>query len=361
MTPTPPHPDDDNCPASPADHPPPDGGVVRLTSKDIGRLVGVSQATVSNAINRPHLVAPATLAAIERVMADHGYSVNSSARALKSGIGKALGVVVLDVANPFWGEVVKGIETVTAPGRIPLIIGSSNEDAETESAIFQSFESQGVRGILVAPTPSNLPLLRRFRAKGIQVVLLDSEDPQGEFPSISLDHAAGAELAAAYLRDGGHREVALVNGSPEISWCASRSRGFHAGFAGIADARIHEISRSAMTVEEGRQSVDVLLDLLKQQSPITAVFCTNDMLALGVLKGLHERGIAVPGDLSVVGYDDAVFAELLSPGLTTVHQNATAIGRAAALLMTLDADGPQLPEPLQPPHLVVRGSARSLR
>ena len=134
---------------------------MRLTSKDIGRLVGVSQATVSNAINRPHLVAPATLAAIERVMADHGYSVNSSARALKSGIGKALGVVVLDAANPFWGEVVKGIETVTAPGRIPLIIGSSNEDAETESAIFQSFESQGVRGILVAPTPSNLPLLRR--------------------------------------------------------------------------------------------------------------------------------------------------------------------------------------------------------
>lgn len=329
----------------------------RLTSKDIAKLVGVSQATVSNAINRPHLVAPKTREEIVRIMAASGYSVNSSARALKSGIGQAIGVVVLDVANPFWGEVVKGIETVTAPGQTPLIIGSSNEDAQTERRILESFESQGVRGILIAPTHANLPILRRFQAKGIRVVLLDRDDPQGEFPSMSLDHAAGAATAARFLLEGGHRRMALVNGSSEISWCSSRSRGFHAECARVAAARVREFNMAAMTVGEGLRSVPALLAIAPA---VTAVFCANDMLALGVLKGLAQRGIEVPGAISVVGYDDAMFSELLSPGLTTVRQSAAAIGRQAGLLMTSGDADKAGPAALPQPQLVVRGSARAL-
>ncbi|MFT4265900.1 MAG: LacI family DNA-binding transcriptional regulator [Xenophilus sp.] len=329
----------------------------RLTSRDIARLAGVSQATVSNAINRPHLVAESTLAQIVELMARSGYVVNSSARTLKSGIGQALGVVVLDVANPFWGEVVKGIESVAAPGQIPLVIGSSNEDPRTERQILESFESQGVRGILIAPTSANLPLLRRLQAQGIRVVLLDRDDPDGEFPSMSLDHAAGAALAARFLREAGHLRVAVVNGSHEISWCASRSRGFHAEYAHEPRARLHELRMSAMSAEEGLRSVPRLLALRPR---VTAVFCANDMLALGVLKGLARQGVRVPEEVSVAGYDDAVFAELLSPALTTVQQSAAAIGREAAALMT-DAAMDPAPRPGLPlPRLVVRQSVRRL-
>lgn len=330
------------------------GGLKPLTSKDIARLVGVSQATVSNALNRPHLVAAKTRAEIERIMMASGYSVNSSARALKSGIGHAIGMVVLDVANPFWGAVIKGVEAVTAPGLIPLIIGSSNEDAATERQILESFASQGVRGILIAPTHANLPTLRRLQDRGIKVVLLDRDDPQGEFPSMSLDHAAGAAIAARHLLERGHRNVAIVNGSLQLSWCASRSSGFRAACAGVAETQVREINMQAMTVEEGLASVAQLLAL---DCAPTAVFCANDMLALGVMKGLAQRGIGVPGDMSVVGYDNAMFSELLSPGLTTVGQSAAAIGRAAALLMTRDEVEP---ETLPQPELIVRGSTRAL-
>ncbi|KAF1044564.1 MAG: HTH-type transcriptional repressor CytR [Xylophilus sp.] len=290
-------------------------------------------------------------------MSASGYSVNSTARALKSGIGQAIGVVVLDVANPFWGEVIKGVETVTSAGQIPLIIGSSNEDAGTERRILESFESQGVRGVLVAPTHANLPTLRRFQAKGIKVVLLDKEDPEGEFPSMSLDHAAGAATAARFLLDGGHRRFALVNGSPDISWCSSRSRGFHAECGGVAGAVVQEFNMSAMTVEEGWRSVSLLLAV---EPAVTAVFCANDMLALGVLKGLAQRGIEVPRQMSVVGYDDAMFSELLSPGLTTVRQSAADIGRQAGLLIAPEFAPAEERGVLPHPRLVVRGSARAL-
>lgn len=330
----------------------------RLTSKDIARLAGVSQATVSNAINRPHLVAEKTRLQIIDLMASCGYVVNNFARTLKSGIGQALGVVVLDVANPFWGEVVKGVETVTAPGQIPLIIGSSNEDPLTERQILESFESQGVRGILIAPTNANLPLLRRLQAQGTRVVLLDRDDPGGEFPSMSLDHAAGASLAARFLIDSGHRRLAVVNGSHEISWCASRSRGFGQACAGHGGVTVREIRMQSMTVEEGLRAAPRLLAL---RPAVSAVFCANDMLALGVLKGMARQGVRVPQDISIIGYDDAVFAELLSPALTTVRQSAASIGREAAGLIAGAFDGNSQRAPrdgLPQPTLVVRASVR---
>ena len=325
----------------------------RLTSRDIARLAGVSQATVSNAINRPHLLAEHTRTQVLELMRRAGYVVNNPARALKSGVGQALGVVVLDVTNPFWGEVIQGVESVTGPQQTPLLIGSSNEHAPTERRILESFEAQRVRGILVAPTQANLPLLRRLQAQGTRIVLLDHDDPEESLPSLSLDHAAGAALAAQHLRAAGHLRVALVNGAHQIAWCASRSQGFHAAWGRPHAGGVHELQMQAMTLDQGLQAVPRLLALHPR---VTAVFCANDMLALGVLKGLAQHGVAVPGDLSVVGYDDMVFAELLAPALTTVRQPARAIGRAAALLLSAPRGAGDGVQALPAPALVARAS-----
>lgn len=326
----------------------------RPTSRDIARLAGVSQATVSNAVNRPHLVAEATRSRILDAMASGGYLVNTSARTLRSGINPAIGVVVLDVGNPFWGELIRGIESVTVPRRIPLIIGSSSERPEIERQILETFESHGVGRVLVAPTTANLPLLRTLQAQGMRVALLDREDPEGALSAVSLDHAAGAASAARFLLDGGHRRLAMVNGSHAVAWCASRSRGFRAAVADRAGAQVRELRMNAMSAEEGLRSVAGLLALAPRP---TAVFCANDMLALGVLKGLARAGLSVPADMSVVGYDDALFAELLSPALTTVRQSAGAIGREAALrVLDEAAAGGVLPAP----QLVVRESTRTI-
>lgn len=324
-------------------HPP------RPTSKDIAHLAGVSQATVSNVLNRPHLVAETTLAQVRTSMAAAGYVVNHSARTLKSGLNPAIGVVVLDVANPFWGLVVQGIESVTAPRRIPLVIGSSNACADTEQQILQSFESQGVRNVLIAPTGPNLPLLHALQQRGLRVALLGRKDPARRLPAVSLDHAAGAAAVARFLVEAGHRRLAIVNGSHAISGCASRAQGFRAALD--TDLELHELQMQSMSAEEGLRSVPQLLALSPRP---TAVFCANDMLALGVLKGLARAGVSVPEHLSVVGYDDAPFAKLLSPALTTVHQSAGAIGRRAAALMLAEPH-----DALPLPRLVVRESARA--
>ena len=188
----------------------------------------------------------------------------------------------------------------------------------------------------------------------MRVALLDREDPEGALSAVSLDHAAGAASAARFLLDAGHRRLAMVNGSHAVAWCASRSHGFQAAVADRPGAQVRELRMNAMSAEEGLRSVARLLALA---STPTAVFCANDMLALGVLKGLARAGLSVPADMSVVGYDDALFAELLSPALTTVRQSAGAIGREAALRVLDEAvAGGVLPAP----QLVVRESTRTI-
>ncbi|WOF22792.1 LacI family DNA-binding transcriptional regulator [Microbacterium betulae] len=329
----------------------------RVTSVDIARAIGVSQATVSNTINRPELVAEATRERVLTAMDRLGYVVNGSARTLRSGVSSTIGVLVLDVANPFWGDVIKGVESVASEAAFPLLIGSSNEDPDTESAALSSFDSQTVRGVLAAPTDPGLRPLRQMHARGTRVVLLDREDPEGVLPSVSVDHAHGAASAARHVIEAGHREIAFVNGSHRVAWCASRSAGVRDAAAGADDVRVHEIEMRGMSAEEGMRAVPRVRGLAPR---VTAVLCANDMLALGVLKGLIAAGVRVPDDVSLVGYDDSIFASMISPALTTVRQDGQEIGRRAARLLLADDQGRETTRALQRPELVARGSVRRL-
>lgn len=331
----------------------------RFNSREVAVAAGVSQATVSNVLNRPHLVAPATLERVMKTIDSLDFMINRSAQTLRAGQGSTLGILVLDVANAFWGDVTRGVQDAAAEmGRL-VIVCSSGESELKEEQFLLLLESHQVSDILVAPVASGSSVMKRIQSRGTRLIFLDSVSEEGQFDAVAVDDVKGAELAAEHLLSLGHRCVAFVNGPRSISWCQNRAVGFMDTYHS-AGGEVHELSVPTMTARSALSCVDELLDLVPR---VSAVFCANDMLALGVLQGLTRRGINVPDDLSLVGYDDDDFAEVLSPPLTTIRQDPYEIGRRAGQMAMAGSEGGDAATPtvvMLEPLLIARDSVRRL-
>lgn len=332
-----------------------------LTSRDIALAAGVSQATVSNVLNRPEVVATKTLNRVKAVMASMNFVVNDSARSLRAGKSKTLGVIALDLSNPFWGEVTRGIEAIATARGYSILIGSSEERVDKELMLLRLFEENRVDGILVSSLNTSSQALTALRDRGVKVVFLDGTDPSGAHSSVSFDQVAGAHLVGAHLVERGHKRIAFLNVPHTVSWSRNRLKGLREGIqvAGAdPDEVITEIMIESMTALAAEPAVAQLQALYPD---VTAVFCANDLVALGVLKQLSERGKVVPRDLSVVGFDDSYFSSLLSPALTSVRQEPFLLGQKAAQVI-IDQDLNSVPEPIVfQPKLIVRESVRRIR
>ncbi|MDH2443318.1 LacI family DNA-binding transcriptional regulator [Amnibacterium sp. CER49] len=330
----------------------------RLNSHMVAALAGVSQGTVSNVLNRPEKVASATYDRVMEAIESLGFVPNQSARDLRNGRGSAIGIVVLDVANPFWGELVRGAEEVATRHGRAVIVCSSDGSPEKEWQVLKLLESYQVDCVLIAPVDVASPHLAALRRRGTDVVLLE-RSAENDGPAIGVDDVLGGRLAAEHLLEMGHRRLAFVNGPHTIASCRDRAQGFLEVFARAGcGAAVTEVGVPTLTAREGAHATDALLRL--EPRP-TAVFCANDVIALGVLRGLASRGIPVPEQVSIVGYDDADFAALLSPALTTIRIDPMEIGRRAATValgMSEDADG-SAADALDP-FLVRRESVRRL-
>jgi LacI family transcriptional regulator len=235
---------------------------------------------------------------------------------------------------------------------------NSDEADDKERRYLRVLEEQRVRGILITPVHGRAPELRRIRERGTPVVLLDRPGSAGQC-SVAVDDRRGGEIAVSHLLGLGHRRIALINGPVAIRQCADRRRGALRAVeqAGLDPADVlTEVTVPAMNARAGAAAADELLG--GPQS--TAVFCTNDMLALGLLRRLGQAGVAVPGDLAVVGYDDIEFAADAAVPLTSVRQPKYQLGRAAAELLLDEADRPDQHEHRRfvfKPELVARASS----
>ena len=307
----------------------------RVTSRDVAREAGVSQATVSNVLNHPQQVAPATRERVLQVIERIGFVVDEAARQLRAGRSTTLGMSVLDTGNPFWGEVMNGAADAAAEHGFVALVGSSNESRDKEARYLRSFREQRMAGLLVAPVDTDLSVLVKVAADGCPVVLLDYRDPSGRLPYVGVDDVRGASLVGEHLLDLGHRRIAFVNGPPTIPWCADRREGLHRAVRARGldpEVAVTELRVSRLTAAEGQRAVtEQVAPLLG--TGVTAVFCANDLIALGALRALQMLGIAVPQQVSLVGYDDDDFAEMLSAPLTTVRQQPYLLGQAAARLV----------------------------
>lgn len=332
----------------------------RPSITDVAKRAGVSVGTVSNVLNRPDQVTPATRDRVQAAIDELQFVRNASARQLRAGTIQTVGAIVLDIANPFFTEVARGVEDRLAAEDYTLMLSSSDEDPERESRYLRLFEEHGVQGVMVTPSAGSIDALLAVRDRGVDVVLLDATSPFDDLSSVAVDDVRGAALAIEHLVELGHRRIAFVNGPLSIRQCADRRAGvlqaLHAAGLDPAQALV-EVTIGSLNADGGEEGIAQVLDTTDRP---TAVFCVNDLAALGVLRGLRARDVAVPAEMAVVGYDDVTFASMLTVPLTSVRQPTHQLGWTAAdLLLRQRTEGERFQHQRVQfqPELVVRGSS----
>lgn len=333
---------------------------VPVTIRDVAKVAGVSTGTVSNVLNRPDIVAAGTRQRVLDAVDTTGFIRNTQAYQLRGGRSHTVGVVVLDVSNPFFTEMFRGAESRLQSEGYVLMLASTDDSIERESSFVRAMEEHRVEGVLITPAGADLERLEGLKTRGVPTVLLDRKATADEFCSVTVDDVRGGELAARHLFESGHRDVVFVNGPTTIRQCRDRRQGVRKAVRSLAKTKtvqVNELSVGALTVRHGEDAVERILEISPRP---TAVMCANDLLALGVLRGLAARGVSVPNDLAVVGYDDLIFGSMLSPALTSVRQPAFELGVAAAQLLLDEVRNPdhRHREVRFEPELVVRASSQ---
>jgi LacI family transcriptional regulator len=326
--------------------------------KDVAREAGVSVGTVSNVINRPDLVSEETRARVRSVIARLGYVRSESARQLRAGASRIVALLVLDMGNPFFVDVAKGAERAARQAGLGVMVCNSAQSTSEEVEYLSLFAEQRVRGVLVTPADLSGRSLAVLRGQNIPYVLVDRVSADSAACSVSVDDVAGGRLAAQHLLDSGHRSFVYVGGPTDLPQVQDRHAGALKALAeaGLPADALTVLAAERLDVAAGRDAGARLLGLSPRP---TAVFCANDLLALGVLQSLFGAGISVPDDMAIVGYDDIEFAAAAAVPLTSVRQPSAAIGRIAVELLAEETAATKRHEHRQiilQPELVVRRS-----
>jgi LacI family transcriptional regulator len=326
--------------------------------REVAEAAGVSPSTVGNVLNNPAVVAPETRRRVERAMTQVGFVRSGVARQLRGLPSRMVGVVTLDAGNPFYAEVNRGIEDRLAEDGCMALVSSNDARPARELQALSAMEEHDVRGIIVAPVGDRLDRLADISGRGTPVVLLDHPRGPLDVCAVAVDNAHAGALVAEHLIGLGHERAALVWPSTDVRPVSDRRDGVHRAFAaaGLAPERaLTEVAVAPLgNIEAAEAAVDAIL--ADPRRP-TAVVCFNDLAALGVMRGLERRGVAIPGELSLAGFDDLQFSGLLSPKLTTVSHPKYGMGRHCAELLLAEADpGHRHREILLRPSLVVRES-----
>lgn len=330
--------------------------------REVAEQAGVSLGTVSNVLNRPEMVSEATRLRVQAVIEQLGFVRNGSAHQLRAGRSNHLGLVVLDVTNPFFTEVARGVEDAANEAGYVVILCNSDSSPTKEGRYLRVLEEQRTAGILITPVQNDIAYLQHLRQREIAIVLLDRPSRARDLCSVAIDDALGGELATRHLLELGHRRITFVSGPLSIRQYAERRRGAHRAIKMVGldpNEVMNEILIAAQNARSGEHCVETLLARAFQPS---AIFCANDLLALGVMRGLGQRGIKIPDDIALVGYDDVEFASMLSPALTSIRQPKYQLGRAAAELLLHEINATEKHQHTQimyQPELIVRASTQT--
>lgn len=323
------------------------------TIADVARLAGVSTATVSRALKTPAVVSQATRERVRSAVQRINYVPNGLARNLRRQRSGIVILLVRKIDNPFYLEVFRGVEAAAREHGLSVLMGNVENDDDGGRRYFNMVRERAADGMILM-TGQRPPT--GFAQPQLPIVVALESMPDCPWPRVQIDNVAAARAATQYLLTLGHRRIAHVTGpTPEIL-SLDRSRGYHAALraAGLDADPALEV-RGDYSMAAGQQAAQALL----RAAPVpSAVFCDNDTMAMGVITGLHEAGLAVPGDISVMGFDDIVFARGYAPPLTTVHQPRHDIGVQALALLMRRMAGEQLSlQPIVlPTHIAMRAS-----
>ena len=324
----------------------------------VARRAGVSTATVSNVINRPEVVSAATRAKVAAAIKELDFVPNRAAATLRQGSNRLVGLVVPEILNPFYAAITGAVADAADRAGYAVALCVSHDDPARELRHFDTLAEQRAAGALVVPLSADPSRLSQLRMVGARLVLVDRVSAEHEGCSVAIDDVEGGRIAVEHLLAAGPRRIALVNGPLSIPQCTNRRTGARTAMAaaGLDPDSIVEFEVQDMTVDEGRQ---IGIRLARTRGP-RAVFCINDQLAVGVMRGLAEEGIPTPGRASVVGYGDLDLATEGALPLTTVAQPKRELGELALgrLLAELsEGAAHHHTATMLHPQLVVRDSA----
>jgi LacI family transcriptional regulator len=329
--------------------------------KDVAREAGVSTATVSHVINNTRFVSPETRERVMRAIERCNYYPNAHARSLASGRSDTLGLLISDISNPFFPELVKSIEAAAFEKGYNVILSNTDYDAERTLNNVRRFIERKVAGVALMTSELDPALIDELARCHVPVVFLDIGSAGVCMSNILVDYEAGIGEAINHLAWLGHRKIAYVGGPTRLRSAARRLEAFRDSMAHyLPDSEPSAICEADFRLEGGRRAAH---EIFSSSETPTAIVVANDMMALGVIAECHERKLHVPDDISVVGFDDIAFASLSNPPLTTVRLPRIDLGRKAveALMATIEHPDSQGVEVNIPTYLVLRESTAPAR
>jgi LacI family transcriptional regulator len=305
---------------------------VPATIRDVARASGVHISTVSRTFSAPHLVNPETRIRVLACAEDLGYRPNRAARALITGRTHNIGLIIADIANPFFPPLIKAAEGQARHRDYHVFVADTNEDPTAEEELVHALAKQVDGVLLCSPRMSN-SLIEQV-SREVPVVVINRQ--VAGLPCVMMDVGQGARLAVEHLLGLGHTRIALLGG-PRGSWTNREIRRAAGAAARAGGAELTVLGPNQPTETGGGDQAEAV-----QRSGVTAVLAYNDLMAIGLIEGLDARGLRVPQDVSVVGIDDIALSRLTRPKLTTVATPTATAGRTAVdMLLQLDSDAPR--------------------
>lgn len=328
------------------------------TIKDVAKRAGVAISTVSAVINRSAPVSEETITRVEAAVAAIGYTPHGMAQSLRSGRSRLIGLVVPNIANPHFAAVAREVENVCLGAGYTSVVFSTGQDGERESQVLHMMRAQRVGGLIIIPTRSDAAhgaaLINQIH---VPTVLLDMYVDGLPFEVIKTDNVTAGFLATEHLLGLGHRRIGIITGIPGLATSDDRVEGYFKAH------RERGVPVSQELVLPGqfdqRQAYLATMDLLSRPDRPTAIVTISNMMTVGMLFAIRERGLEVPADLSFVGVDDLEFAPILTPQPTVVVTPILSMARRAIRKLLDEMAAEQAPtgnREIYEPHLIVRGS-----
>jgi len=330
----------------------------------VAEKAGVSLGTVSNAINRPEILAPETLKRVRKAIDELKFIPNASAQTLRAGKTRILGLVVPDISNPFFTDLAKGVNDAALLAGYVVILCNTDEDSEKEDHYIDILAGQNVRGILITPAHETNKRLNEISKRGIGLTLVDRPSIGLDTCSVEVNDAHGGLLALEHLYERGHRKIMCLTGESDIPQVAERERGMREAISRIPKADRPTIITQRIPMMTADSASTVMSEHIAEKGlNFTAVICGNDLVAFGAIRAIRAAGYSIPEDVSVIGYDDIDFAANATVPLTSIAQPKYQLGYAAAELVISECENPKkhAHQKIQfQPHLIVRNSTRSI-
>jgi LacI family transcriptional regulator len=299
-----------------------------MSIREVAKRARVSIATVSRTVNNAPGVDPKTAERVRRAIKELSYYPDKQARSLVSGRSHILGLIVSDITNPFFPELVKGLEDVASPRGYEILVSSTNYDPARTALCVRRMLERKVEGVAVMTSEMDQPLIDELERRRIPTVFLDVGPARGVISNIQVDYASGISQAVGYLRSLGHRSIGFISGPLRLKSARSRRSAF------LACARPQREDEAL--IEEGDHTVEgglaATARLLARPEPPTAILASNDLTAIGAMRAVRRAGLRVPEDVSIIGFDDIHLARFTEPQLTTV-----ALSRAELAEKAVDA------------------------